>query len=150
MITVAPGDPRHPDATRLLKASHALMEASFPAQSNHYLSIDDLCTDDIRFFHGVIDGAVLGTGAIKLYADYAEVKSMFTAEAARGQGLADAILTALTDAARAEGKAFMRLETGNILYAAHRLYARHGFAVCGPFGDYPDDPNSLFMEKALA
>ena len=149
MITVAPGDPRHPDAVRLLQASHALMEASFPAESSHYLSIDDLCVADVRFFHGMVNGRVLGTGAIKLYPDYAEVKSMFTDEAARGQGLADAILSALTDTARAEGKGLMRLETGNILYAAHRLYARHGFVERGPFGDYPDDPNSLFMEKVL-
>ena len=111
MITVAPGDPRHPDAVRLLQASHALMEASFPAESNHYLSINDLRVADVRFFHGMVNGRVLGTGAIKLYPDYAEVKSMFTDEAARGQGLADAILGALTDAARAEGKGLMRLET---------------------------------------
>ena len=149
MIRVTPGDPRHPEAVRLLQASHALMQSSFPAESNHYLSIDDLCRSDIRFFHGLVGGTILGTGAIKLFADYAEVKSMFTAEAARGQGLAGAILGALIDAARAEGKSWVRLETGNILYAAQRLYARHGFVERGPFGDYPNDPNSLFMEKAL-
>lgn len=149
MIEVRPGTPHAPEAARLLKMSHALMEASFAPEDNHYLSIDELAAPDIRFFHGVIDGQVLGTGAIKLYPDYAEVKSMFTDPEARGQGLADAILTRLADEARAEGKPMLRLETGPTLHAAHRLYARHCFTRRGPFGDYPDTDGSLFMEKAL-
>ena len=125
------------------------MEAFFPSESNHYLSIDALVADDIRFLVGKVDGQILGCGAIKLYPEYAEVKSMFTDEAARGQGLADAILSSLERTTVSEGKRLMRLETGHTLYAAHRLYARHGFKKRGPFGDYPDDPLSLFMEKAI-
>jgi len=30
---------------------------------------------------------------------------------------------------------------------ARQLYARAGFTVCGPFGDYTDDPNSVFMTR---
>jgi putative acetyltransferase len=33
--------------------------------------------------------------------------------------------------------------------AARAFYARHGFAVRGPFGDYVDDSNSVFMERML-
>ena len=29
------------------------------------------------------------------------------------------------------------------------IYERFGFTYCGPFGDYVDDPNSLFMTKEL-
>jgi putative acetyltransferase len=149
MISVHRGDPRHPGATRLLQASHALMQASFPAESNHYLSIDALCAPEIHFFVATEDDQILGCGAIAEKTGYGEIKSMFTAETARGRGVADLILTRLTDQARALGLPLMRLETGNTLYAAHRLYRRHGFADRGPFGDYPDDPISLFMEKAL-
>jgi len=42
-----------------------------------------------------------------------------------------------------------RLETGDTLKAAHRLYEKHGFTFRGPFGEYPDLPESLFMEKRL-
>jgi putative acetyltransferase len=149
MILIERGNPRDPGATRLLQASHALMQASFPAESNHYLSIDALCEPTIHFFVAREDGQILGCGAIAEKPGYGEVKSMYTDETARGRGIADMILAKLTDQTRLLGLPLMRLETGNTLYAAHRLYRRHGFTDRGPFGDYPDDPISLFMEKAL-
>jgi len=149
MINLHRSDPRAPGATRLLQASHTLMQSLFPAESNHYLSVDALCQPGIHFFAASEGDVVLGCGAIAEKPGYAEVKSMFTAPEARGRGIADLILTRLIDETRALGLPLMRLETGNTLYAAHRLYHRHGFVTRGPFGDYPDDPISLFMEKAL-
>lgn len=32
---------------------------------------------------------------------------------------------------------------------ARGLYARFGFMLCGPFGDYIEDPNSVFMTREL-
>jgi putative acetyltransferase len=32
---------------------------------------------------------------------------------------------------------------------AHKLYESFGFSYCSPFGDYVDDPNSVFMTKLL-
>jgi putative acetyltransferase len=32
---------------------------------------------------------------------------------------------------------------------ARRLYESFGFAYCGPFADYKEDPNSVFMTKEL-
>ena len=80
---------------------------------------------------------------------YGEVKSMFVAEDARGKGVADAILRQLEDQARADGIAILKLETGNALHAAHKLYARHGFIPCAAFGDYANAGSSMFMEKPL-
>jgi len=137
------------EARPLLEASHALMIELFPAESNHYLSIDDLKTPEIRFFVAEDDGKILGCGALAIKAGYGEVKSMFTHEAARGQGIADAVLGAILRAADEEDVPIVRLETGHLLEAAHRLYARHGFELRGPFGDYTEDPNSIFMEKVL-
>jgi len=77
------------------------------------------------------------------------VKSMFVDPIARGSGTGAALMAALEAAARAEGLAVMRLETGDDLYPAHRLYQRHGFTRCGPFGDYDEGPHSVFMEKRL-
>jgi len=149
MIIVEPGDPRAPQATALLTASHALMQSLFPPTDNFYLPIDDLCVPTVRFFIARNGPITLGTAALKLKNGYGELKSMFVAETARGQGVGDALLRQIEDQARAEHLPLLKLETGNILHAAHRLYARHGFTPCGPFGDYHAAASSVFMEKRL-
>jgi len=149
-VTVIIGDPRDPQATALLQSSHALMQDLFPADSNHYLSIDDLCTPDITFFTAHLGDTILGTGALANKGDYGEIKSMFVAPNARGTGTGTALLTAIETQARALNLPHLRLETGTTLHAAHRLYERTGFSPRGPFGDYPNDPLSLFMEKPLS
>ncbi len=149
MIIVARGDPHHPQATALLHASHALMQSLFPPEDNFYLDINDLTADHIRFFIAREGDSVLGTGALALKDGYGEVKSMFVSEAARGRGVADALLRQIEDEARAEALPILKLETGNVLHAAHRLYRRHGFVDCGVFGDYVAAKSSIFMEKPL-
>lgn len=147
---IVEADPRAPGATALLKASHALMQSLFPPEENFYLDIDALCATDIRFFVARINARVVGTGALAIRDGYGEVKSMFVDDAARGRGVADAILQRIESEARTLALPSLRLETGTLLTAAHRLYARHGFVLRGPFGDYPDSASSLFMEKDLA
>ena len=149
MIIVELTDPHHPQATALLKQSHALMESLFPPEDNFYLDIDQLCAEDIRFFGARIKDEIVGTGALALKSSYGEVKSMFVSETARGTGVADALLRQLEDTAREEGLTTLKLETGNVLHAAHKLYRRYGFEDCGPFGDYVDAKSSIFMQKAL-
>jgi putative acetyltransferase len=147
-ITVGPADPYAPGPAALLAQSHALMRAMFPAEANHFLGFEALTAPDIRFVAATEGEATLGTGALALRDGYAEVKSMFTAPEARGRGVADAILRHLIALARTEGRPILRLETGVGLDAAHRLYTRHGFRPCGPFGDYTAAPESLFYERA--
>ncbi len=149
MIIVEKTDPHHPQATALLKQSHALMECLFPADDNYYLAVDELVDPSIHFFAARIGTDFCGTGALMIKDSYGEVKSMFVAEDARGKGVADAILRQLEDQARADGIAILKLETGNALHAAHKLYARHGFIPCAAFGDYANAGSSMFMEKPL-
>ena len=149
MIAVEPTDPRTPEATALLQASHTLMESLFPSDACHYLSIDALCVPEIHFVTARRCEVIMGCGAIGMRNGYGELKSMFVDEGSRGQGVADAILRALKDHARATGLSELKLETGTGLDAAHRLYFRHGFSICGPFGDYVEHEFSVFMEKSL-
>ena len=142
MIIVARTNPHDPQATALLQQSHTLMISLFPPEDNFFLSIDDLCADNIHFFTAREEDTVLGTGALVVKDGYGEIKSMFVSENARGRGVADAILRQLEDHAKTEFLRMLKLETGNALYAAHRLYARHEFMPCGPFGDYTDAPSS--------
>ncbi len=149
MLTVHPGDPRDPEAAALLHESHALMQRLFQPEENHFLSLDELAAPDIRFFVAKDRDRIVGTGALAIREGYGEVKSMFTAEAARGKGAAALILDAIEAEARRLSLTWLRLETGDLLHAAHKLYASKGFTPCGPFGGYAANKTSLFMEKPL-
>jgi len=149
MIAVEPADPRSPATAALLEASHALMARLFPAEANYALNGDALCGPDVHFVTARRGLAVLGCGAVAMRTGYGELKSIYVEEASRGQGIADAILRALEDHARAAGLPVLRLETGTGLDAAFKLYTRHGFRPCCAFGDYPDHTSSIFMEKPL-
>jgi putative acetyltransferase len=45
----------------------------------------------------------------------------------------------------------LSLETGSMpaFEPARSLYESFGFTYCGPFGDYTDDPNSVFLTRTL-
>ena len=76
---------------------------------------------------------------------------MFTADSARRQGAASAMLGHIIAQARAAGCTLLSLETGATDYfaPARALYARHGFTPCGPYAHYRPDPNSCFLALKL-
>ena len=148
-VTTRKASPHEPGATALLRASHAYLQSLYPPEDNYFLSIDDLAVPSIAFFVAEQNGDTIGCGALADKGAYGEVKSMFTAPMARGSGTGAVLMAALEAEARALGLLIMRLETGDDLYPAHRLYERHGFTRCGPFGDYPEAIHSVFMEKRL-
>lgn len=150
MITVAPADPRDPQAKRLLRASHAYLNSlGHPPASQHYLDIDALCGPSIQFFLAHRDQTAIGCGALAAMPTYGEVKSMFTEPSARHMGAASKLLDGLTAAARRAGFTHLRLETGHDMTSAIGFYTRHGFRPRGPFANYSDDPLSAFLEKNL-
>ena len=128
------------------------MYATSPADSVHALDLEALRKPDVTFFTAWQGVTLLGCGALKeLNPQEGELKTMRTAGAARGQGVGARMLTHLLDEATARGYERVSLETGTQPYfaAARRLYARHGFTECGPFGGYVEDPHSVFMTRAL-
>jgi putative acetyltransferase len=154
LIVVEPTDPRRPEVRELVAELDAYMHGLYPAESNHLVDVEALARPDVKFFVGRVDGESLGCGAIMLRNGegeaYAEVKRIYVSPRARGLGLGKLMLRHLEEATRAEGLGLLRLETGVYQPEALRLFAGHGFARCGHFGDYPtDDPLSVFMEKRL-
>jgi putative acetyltransferase len=120
--------------------------------SAHALDLSGLAAPEVTFWSAWEGDSVAGVGALRrLSADHGEVKSMHTAEAMRGRGVASAILRHIIAAAKARGMSRLSLETGSWPYfaPARALYARHGFVECGPFGNYRPDPHSVFMTLAL-
>ncbi|MDF0602960.1 GNAT family N-acetyltransferase [Psychromarinibacter sp. C21-152] len=149
MIAIDRGDPRDPGTLALLQASHAMMQELFAPDETHVLSVEQLCDEDVRFFTARRGAQVTGCAALALRDGYGEIKSMFVAPEARGTGTADALMRMLEDEAHAAGLPWLRLEAGDLLHAAHRLYTRHGFAPCDPFGDDAASGSSVFMKKRL-
>ncbi|RIX31418.1 GNAT family N-acetyltransferase [Amnibacterium setariae] len=124
-----------------------------PPESVHALDPQALAAPGVVFLTARDDdGSLLGCGALKdLGGGDAELKSMRTAPAARGRGVATAVLVALVDLARERGERRLLLETGTgpFFEPAVRLYLRHGFVPCGPFADYAEDPHSRYLALSL-
>jgi putative acetyltransferase len=108
---------------------------------------------DVTFWTAWSDGELLGCGALKaLDRAHGEIKSMRTSTAHRRKGVARAMLQHIIDEARTRGYARLSLETGSqpAFEPARTLYRSFGFAYCGPFADYREDPNSVFLTRTLA
>lgn len=141
-----------PRIIELLRFHFDSARAQTAPGSAHALDLDALKSSGIRFWSIWEGETLLGVGAWKrLDGDHGEVKSMHTAGGRRGRGVGSAMLAHLVADARANGISRLSLETGSWDYfrPAVALYARHGFAECGPFGDYRADPNSVFMTRQL-
>lgn len=83
-------------------------------------------------------GEPVGCGALKRTSeDVADIKRMWVAETARGQGLGRRILVALEDQARALNYTTVRLETNKNLREAIALYRSDGYREVDPFNDEP-------------
>jgi putative acetyltransferase len=136
----------------LLDAHVSRARAETGRGSAHALDLSGLKTPDIRFWTVWRGETLLGMGALKtLSRDHGEIKSMYTAESARNQGVGRAMLTHIVAEASTMGLARLSLETGAWDYfgPARAFYRRHGFVECAPFADYKSDPNSVFMTRAL-
>jgi putative acetyltransferase len=93
---------------------------------------------------------LIGCAALVSHADGSgELKSMFIRPAARGLGLSKLLLQAVEEKAKELKLSRIDLETGPKSHAALRLYEAAGYRHCGPFAEYKDDPNSVFMTKDL-
>lgn len=151
-FVVTPDDPHAPDVRALLERHFEFNHQHSPPEDVHALDASELAGDDVAFFTIRDDGALLGMGALKqLDRAHAEVKSMHTTAAARGRGVARAMLEHLIDTARARGCTRISLETGNqdAFAPARALYASLGFEPCGAFNGYWEDSTSVFLTREL-
>jgi putative acetyltransferase len=133
----------------------AFLAAAYTPEQQHGVALDALFTPHLRFFVARVDGVATGCGGVALFAEYAEVKRMYVRPAARGTGVARALLARVETEARSAGITDLRLETGVHQPAAIRLYERAGFRPCDAFGPYATMPpaaiaTSLFYVKRLS
>lgn len=98
------------------------------------------------------EGVVVACGALKPGPSprTGEVKRMYVVPAARGRRLAERVLAALVERARALGHERLVLETGVGQPEALRLYERLGWQPVPPYGHYRDSPLSRCYGIELA
>jgi putative acetyltransferase len=149
---IAIDDPRAPDVRALLGRHLAYAHANTSPEEVYALDVDALVDPAVSFYGYRVGGELLGVAALKqLDPSHGEIKSMHTAQEARGRGIGRALVDHLLAVARSRGYGRVSLETGAgpAFAAARTLYARAGFEPCPPFGGYVASPNSACMTLAL-
>jgi putative acetyltransferase len=121
------------DAVVLIDELEAQLEPFYPRASRHGLSVAQLLEQAVAFFLLRTNGEPAACGGVKLFGtEYGEIKRMYVRPQFRGRGFA-----------------LLRLETGIHQREAIGLYERAGFTRIPPFGDYKEDPLSVFFEKRI-
>tara|TARA_Y100000588_G_C13909638_1_gene776539 strand:+ start:226 stop:699 length:474 start_codon:yes stop_codon:yes gene_type:complete len=145
-------DLRGPEIARLLQAHLDTMAAHSPPESVFALDLDALRSPDITFWTVWEEDDLVGCGALReIDNQNGEIKSMHTAAAHRGKGIAQTLLTHVLTEAKRRSYDRISLEIGSVaaFAPARALYARNGFVKTGSFGDYEENPFSLFMTLDL-
>lgn len=145
-------DLRGPEIEALLEEHLRDMRSVSPPDSTHALDLEGLRRAEITFWTAWKAGRLLGCCALReLDAAHGEVKSMRVARDQRGKGIGARLVVHLIEVAKTRGYSRLSLETGAMPFfaPARRLYQRHGFVECEPFGAYCPDRNSVFMTRLL-
>jgi putative acetyltransferase len=150
-ITIVEVAPDSADAVQLIGELDVHLQAHpYPPQSRHAFDVEKLLREGVTFFITQYEGEPAGCGGIKIFPnEYGEVKRMWVRPAFRGLGLGKAMLNHLTAYAQSREVSVLRLETGIYETEAIGLYERFGFCRRPPFGEYKEDPLSVYFEKPL-
>lgn len=151
-IEIAHEDPRGDDIVALLETHLALMRRISPPGHVHALDVGRLAVPEVAFLTARETGTLLGVGALKqIGGGRGEIKSMHTAEAARGRGIGRLLVTEIMRLAEQAELTWIGLETGSQpeFEPARRLYATFGFEQCDPFDGYTVNPYSVCMSRPM-
>ena len=149
-MRVALESPDQAEVIQLIADLDAYQDTLYPPESRHVLDLTSLKQPHVLFAVARSEsGQAIGCGAVVLGDEYGEVKRMYVAPSQRGAGVARQVLALLEAQARERGCALLMLETGPRQPEALGFYASFGYERRGPFGDYWDDPLSVFMQKRI-
>ena len=149
-LTIAVENVYRPGISELIALSDAYSDERYPPEGNFATALDDLDTPDISLVVARAGADAVGCVGLKFESDgIAELKRLFVHPGARGGGLGRKLMDFLEALARERGVRRINLETGPLNTEAVKLYKVYGYAPCGPFGDYEENPYSLFMTKDL-
>ncbi len=141
-----------PEIAEMLREHIRNAHEHSPGQSAHTMDLHELRSPEITFWTVWQEQDLLGCGALKvLDTKHGELKSMWTGTAHRGKGVGSSMLRHIIKEAQSRCYSCLSLETGSMdaFAAARALYARFGYEYQGPFADYREDPQSVFMSLIL-
>ena len=155
-VTIRREHPASEAASRLIGELDAYLAPLYPQESQHGYSIETLVERQVEFFVLYCGGEPAACGGVQHIENlqepgesYGELKRIFVRPSFRGRGFGKRILQRLEEQAVSRGFWKMRLETGIYQPESVGLYERTGYCKIQPFGEYWDDPLSLFYEKRL-
>ncbi|KAG8148521.1 GNAT family N-acetyltransferase [Burkholderia catarinensis] len=150
-MSIAVESPDQPDVIALIAELDAYQDTLYPPESRHILDLAALKQSNVLFAVARdVAGSAIGCGAIVIPPAFGELKRMYVSPRGRGQGVAKKLMALLESKAKCLGCKVLRLETGPYQHEALALYASAGYERCGPFGDYTNDPLSVFKQKRIA
>ncbi|MFF5171590.1 GNAT family N-acetyltransferase [Micromonospora sp. NPDC000089] len=149
-IRVGPEPWESADGERLREAQRAELDARY-GNDNHEPGAPPSGASVPVFLLARDDaGTALGCGGLRFIdPGSAEIKRMYVVPAARGTGVATAILRGLEDAARSAGVTRLLLETGTAQPDAMRFYEREGYHRIDNFGPYAGAELSVCYARDL-
>lgn len=143
--------PNQPEVIALIAELDAYQDALYPPESRQALDLASLMQANVLFAVARADtGAAIGCGAVVMAPEYGEIKRMYVQPRGRGQGVASRLLALLESRAIGADCKLLKLETGPFQPEALAFYTAAGYERRGPFGNYTNDPLSVFMQKHIA
>jgi putative acetyltransferase len=149
MIRIRQVNPAQAAVVVLINQLDEYQESMYPPESNHLDSLDELSKTNVHFLAAYDEVKICGIGAVKVMNDYGEIKRLYVPEKFRGKGIAQAIVKELENRLVKRSIFAARLETGVRQVEAIGLYEKLGYSKIAPFGDYTQNPWSVFMEKKI-
>ena len=151
-MDISVDDLSSPEISQLLQEHLQSVALHSPPESVHALDLESLRQPEVTFWSVWQNSELVGCGAIKeLDPRHGEIKSMRTASSHLRKGVAAKLMNHILEEAKRRSYERLSLETGSmeVFAPARSLYTNFGFKLCGPFGDYVEDPHSVFMTKIL-
>lgn len=137
------------DGRALIAGSQAALLDVYSSEECFSFSPEELAVPNATFLVARRGGKAVGCVALMDMGTYGEVKRLFVRSEARGLALGMALMETLEGLCRDLGLRVVKLETGPELRGAMRIYTQRGYVETSAFGDYPDIPTNLFLEKRL-
>jgi putative acetyltransferase len=150
MAVIAACDPASTEARAMSEALWADIQRRYRFTAPNPFDPADFAGPLGGFWVATVDGNPVGSIAITpLDPPAAELDVVYVAPDHRRAGVAQALLAALEEHARAAGVTVLRLRAGEPQPEALRFYRAAGFTPIEPFGRWVGDDTARCFEKSL-